>query len=158
MLGQLPKKVCIALMPSINKRAQIANTCTCSSFLCVSARWMRLLHGTSIDNFRQPQNGRREWDRKRRPSTAPKNCEQALHGIEVGQLEFAPRWCLLKGHRYKIYRGVNKGVHVLLSRTQAGPGRTVKQEQEKFLATTYKHFPGALYICTGPPEKVCIFC
>ena len=29
-----------------------------------------------------------------------------------------------------MYRGGNKGLHVLLSRTQAGPGRTVKQEQE----------------------------
>ena len=36
------------------------------------------------------------------------------------------------------YRGGNKGLHVLLSRTQAGPGRTVKQEQEEFFATTYK--------------------
>ena len=32
--------------------------------------------------------------------------------------------------RFK-YRGVNKGLYVLLSRTQAGPGRTVKQEQEE---------------------------
>ena len=31
------------------------------------------------------------------------------------------------------YRGVNKSVFVLLSRTQAGPGRTVKQEQEYIL-------------------------
>ena len=30
-----------------------------------------------------------------------------------------------------FYRGTNKGLHVLLSRTQAGPGRTVKQEQEE---------------------------
>ena len=30
-----------------------------------------------------------------------------------------------------IYRGVNKGLYVLLSRTQAGPGRTVKQEVEE---------------------------
>ena len=30
-----------------------------------------------------------------------------------------------------VYRGANKGVHVMLSRTQAGPGRTVKQEQEE---------------------------
>ena len=29
------------------------------------------------------------------------------------------------------YRGVNKGLYVLLSSTQAGPGRTVKQEQEE---------------------------
>ena len=29
------------------------------------------------------------------------------------------------------YRGENKGLSVLLSRTQAGPGRTVKQEQEE---------------------------
>ena len=31
----------------------------------------------------------------------------------------------------RVYIGVNKGLHVLLSRTQAGPGRTVKQEQEE---------------------------
>ena len=30
-----------------------------------------------------------------------------------------------------MYRGVNKGLYVLLSRTQAGPGRTVTQEQEE---------------------------
>ena len=29
------------------------------------------------------------------------------------------------------YRGGNKGLFVLLSRTQAGPGRTVKQGQEE---------------------------
>ena len=31
----------------------------------------------------------------------------------------------------EAYRGANKGLHVLLSRTQAGPGRTVKQEEEE---------------------------
>ena len=31
----------------------------------------------------------------------------------------------------QVYRGANKGLHVLLSSTQAGPGRTVKQEQEE---------------------------
>ena len=30
-----------------------------------------------------------------------------------------------------MYRGGNKGLHVLLSMTQAGPGRTVKQKQEE---------------------------
>ena len=30
-----------------------------------------------------------------------------------------------------VYRGGNKGLYVLLSRTQAGPGRTVKHEQEE---------------------------
>ena len=30
-----------------------------------------------------------------------------------------------------MYRGGNKGLFVLLSRTQAGPGRTVKQGQEE---------------------------
>ena len=30
-----------------------------------------------------------------------------------------------------MYRGELKGLHVLLSRIQAEPGRTVKQEQEK---------------------------
>ena len=30
-----------------------------------------------------------------------------------------------------LYRGENKGLFALLSRTQAGPGRTAKQEQEE---------------------------
>ena len=30
-----------------------------------------------------------------------------------------------------LYRGENKGLFVLLSRTLAGPGRTVKQEQQE---------------------------
>ena len=30
-----------------------------------------------------------------------------------------------------LYRGANKGLHVLLSRTQAGLGRKVKQEHEE---------------------------
>ena len=30
-----------------------------------------------------------------------------------------------------FYRDANKGLHVLLSRTHAGPGRTVKQQQEE---------------------------
>ena len=30
-----------------------------------------------------------------------------------------------------LYREGNKGLYVLLSRSQAGPGRTVKQEQEE---------------------------
>ena len=30
-----------------------------------------------------------------------------------------------------LYRGGNKGLFVLLRRTQAGPGRTVKQEHEE---------------------------
>ena len=42
----------------------------------------------------------------------------------------------VKSRRYApkdtlVYRGENKGLFVLLSRTQAGPGRTVKQEQEE---------------------------
>ena len=46
----------------------------------------------------------------------------------------------------QIYRGVNKGLHVLLSRTQAGPGKTVKQEQEEISRNhVYKHFPEAQY-------------
>ena len=54
------------------------------------------------------------------------------------------------------YRGENKGMFVLLSRTQAGPGQAeqLSKSRKKFLATTYKHFPGALYIrsffCAAP--------
>ena len=39
-----------------------------------------------------------------------------------------------------IYRGVNKGLYVLLSRTQAEPGRTVKQEQEEISRNHVKTF------------------
>ena len=38
---------------------------------------------------------------------------------------------ILRNLKADLYRGANKGLHVLLSRTQAGPGRTVKQEQEQ---------------------------
>ena len=36
----------------------------------------------------------------------------------------------LKWRGKSMYRGENKGLFVLLSRTQAGAGRTVKQQQE----------------------------
>ncbi len=38
-------------------------------------------------------------------------------------------WCLHRQTNAEL-QGGNKGLYVLLSRTQAGPGRTVKQEQE----------------------------
>ena len=46
-------------------------------------------------------------------------------------------WCRVSllfsiQHLGTNYRGGNKGLFVLLSRTQAGPGRAVKQEQEEF--------------------------
>ena len=40
------------------------------------------------------------------------------------------------------YRGVNKGVHVLISRIQAGPGRTVQQEQEEISRNHVQTFSG----------------
>ena len=53
------------------------------------------------------------------------------------------------------YRGANKGLYVLLSRTQAGPGRTVKQEQEEiscnhvqtFICLSVRH--GSWMSCKG---------
>ena len=50
----------------------------------------------------------------------------------------------------RMYRGANKGVHVLLSKTQAGPGRTDKQEQEEisrnhvqtFICLSVLYIPG----------------
>ena len=41
------------------------------------------------------------------------------------------------------YRGANKGLHVLLSMTQAGPGRTVKQEQEEI---SHNHVQTFIYL------------
>ena len=45
----------------------------------------------------------------------------------------------------RYYRGPGKSMQILLSNSQAGPDRTVKQEQEEILSTAYKLFPGALY-------------
>ena len=48
-----------------------------------------------------------------------------------------------------MYRVANKGLHVLLSRTQAGPGRTVKQEQEEISRNHVQTFI-CLYVDTLP--------
>ena len=40
------------------------------------------------------------------------------------------------------YRGVNKGLHVLLSNSQAWPGSTVKQEQEEISRNHVHTFSG----------------
>ena len=47
----------------------------------------------------------------------------------------------------ELYRGANKGSYVLLSRTQAGPGRTVKQEQEEI-----SHNHVQTFICLSVQE------
>ena len=55
------------------------------------------------------------------------------------------------------YRGANKGLYVLLSRTQAGPGRTVKQEQEEI---SRSHVPTFIYlsvVCHPPKKRKLIF-
>ena len=46
-----------------------------------------------------------------------------------------------------VYRAPGKNMYFLLIRTQAGPGSTVKQEQEEISLNhgNHKHFPGALY-------------
>ena len=67
-----------------------------------------------------------------------------------------------------MYRGEIKGSYVLLGRTQAGPDRAVKQEQEqKILATTYKPLSESQYCPVLPnnsrnwkgrdPKEVCFF-
>ena len=45
----------------------------------------------------------------------------------------------LKGH---VYRAPGKSMYFLLSRTQA---EQLSKSRKKLLASTYKHFPGALY-------------
>ena len=52
---------------------------------------------------------------------------------------------------YQFYRGANKGLHVLLSRTQGGPGRTVKQKQEDI---SRNHVPTFIYLSVhvGDPD------
>ena len=50
-----------------------------------------------------------------------------------------------------MYRGVNKGLYVLLSRTQAEPGRIVKQEQEEISRNDVQTF---IYLCTEPRKRL----
>ena len=52
---------------------------------------------------------------------------------------------MVLGKWLAIYKGELKGLYVLLSRTQAGPVRAVKQQQEESLATTYKLSSESLY-------------
>ena len=54
------------------------------------------------------------------------------------------------------YTGVNKGLHVLLSRTQAGPGRTVKQEQEEISRNHVQTFIYLSVDCTRLSKSQCI--
>ena len=44
-----------------------------------------------------------------------------------------------------LYRGANKGLHVLLSRMQAGQAEQLSKSRKKFLATTYKPLFTSLY-------------
>ena len=44
-----------------------------------------------------------------------------------------------------IYRAPEKGLQILLSRTRQGQAEQVSESGNKFLATTYKPFLGALY-------------
>ena len=51
------------------------------------------------------------------------------------------------------YRDLLKGVQILLSNSQAGPGRTVKQEQEEISRNHVQEFiPGSVYAAGGPAE------
>ena len=70
---------------------------------------------------------------------------QRLHGgfvqsdqnfviVLVTEQTFVCLWNKLTVHAYVypyLYRARNKGMHILLSSTQAGPGRTVTQEHEE---------------------------
>ena len=50
-----------------------------------------------------------------------------------------------------LYRGQGekKSLQILLSYSQAGPGRKVSRAGKKYLATTYKDFFSALYTCAS---------
>ena len=82
----------------------------------------------------------------------------------TGQIKLTTRlipwemWYMNKAARL-LYRGGNKGLLVLLSRTQAGPGRTVKQEQEEISRNHVLAFiPGPVhYKIQTTPVNLSIF-
>ena len=53
-----------------------------------------------------------------------------MYLILVGVMYLLPMYLSLRP-RLRDYRARNKGLQILLSNSQAGPGRTVKQEQEE---------------------------
>ena len=55
-------------------------------------------------------------------------------GLENAKLPARPEIC--------VYRAPGKSMYFLLSRTQAGPGRTVKQEQEEISRNHVQTFSG----------------
>ena len=52
------------------------------------------------------------------------------------------------------YRARNKGMHILLSNSQAGPGRTVKQEQEEISRNHVQTFISPSVLLTILVKKV----
>ena len=64
------------------------------------------------------------------PEQPEQNCMLRIRISQVNEKE-AEREVIPRESLKLPYRGANKGLYVLLSRTQAGPGRTVKQEQEE---------------------------
>ena len=97
-----------------------------------------------------PISGRRRHREAQRAGRAAKH-SQAIQGkvkreieatgwVEKGAWKSFNSCCII------LYRGVNKGLFVLLSRTRAGPGRTVKQEQEEI---SRNHVQSFIYLSVG---------
>ena len=65
--------------------------------------------------------------------TATTNCKILLGVQKYGHFaDVIKYYCpLTRGQWHYIYRAWNKGMHILLSNSHAGSGRTVKQEQEE---------------------------
>ena len=53
--------------------------------------------------------------------------------LSASSKRYVSQWTIIGLFLSLEYRGENKGLFVLLSRTQAGPGSAVKQEQEEWL-------------------------
>ena len=67
----------------------------------------------------------------------------------------ACEWLVVShSHIIPYYRAPGKSVYFLLSRTQAGPGRTVKQEQEEIFRNHIQTFISpSVHMCWIPQQK-----
>ena len=99
---------------------------TCVSFVNWT-RWSVTIRSKSLTDGEEEERRRREEEDISKVTRWRETCPP-LHS-HSGTASHAQ--VLLFGVMISTYRGVNKGLHVLLSRTQEGPGRTVKQEQEE---------------------------
>ena len=112
--------------------------------ICISAVVLRGQRTMRLPRSMTPLSG----SRTKEYSMALNNDDRLRGFIVLNSCASFQRLLKEKAHimHMHIYRGVNKGLYVLLSRTQA---EQLSKSRKGFLATTYKLLFTSLYLCTA---------